>query len=273
MPIERLENRALVRVGGEDAEAFLENLVTCTVLDLASGEARFGALLSPQGKILFDFFIIRTDGGYLFDLPSALCAEFVKRLTFYRLRAKVTIERCENLAVAASAAENQPENGFCIPDPRHATIGYRIYAERHGVPEGNGTAYFERRLDCGIPEGGFDFEYGDAYPHETLMDQFAGVDFRKGCYVGQEVVSRMQHRSSARKRIVKVASEGPLPRPGTKVTADGKPAGQLGSVSGNRGLAMLRLDRVAGKKDLYADEARLEVVIPDWVDFGFAEPG
>ena len=148
-------------------------------------------------------------------------------------------------------------------------MGCRIYGD---ADEGSDTgSYARKRIALNVPEGGADFEYGDAYPHETLMDQFGGVDFKKGCYVGQEVVSRMQHRGSAKKRIISIHSQGDLPMTGTPITADGKPAGVVGSVSGSDGLALLRLDRVVKAESLLAGEVAISAHIPEWVSFDWPE--
>jgi tRNA-modifying protein YgfZ len=175
--------------------------------------------------------------------------------------------------VAASPGEVVAEPGAVVyPDPRHPGLGSRaIMAERDAMrsSEGDPGDYQARRIALGIPEGGLDFAYGDAFPHEALMDLLGGVDFRKGCYVGQEVVSRMQHRGTARSRIVPVAIEGPAPDAGTEVVAGGKPVGTMGSSSLERGLALLRLDRVedalAAGSPLVAAGASLTLApAPDW---------
>ena len=212
MKFAHLNERSLVNITGEEAEGFLDNILTCKVVGLAIGEASFGALLTPQGKILFDFFIIRTKTGYLFDVPQSLLADFIKRLTFYRLRAKVTIEENSELKVFAIWGNTLQTSPFRIKDPRLSEMGVRDYSSK--IPDGDEADYTAHRIKNGIPQGGYDFEYGDAYPHEVLMDQFGGVDFKKGCYVGQEVVSRMQHRGTAKKRIINVTGLDDLPAMG-----------------------------------------------------------
>ncbi|MEM9330960.1 MAG: folate-binding protein [Pseudomonadota bacterium] len=269
MYFEKLDNRRLLRVSGIEAEHFLENLVTCKVTDLKADEAPFGALLSPQGKILFDFFMFKIEGAFVFDVPAALMDDFLKRLTFYRLRAKVDIERLEGMPVTAVWGVSDLSAELAFMDYRNDALGFRCYGT---IPEGFREAKLkDKRIEIGIPEGHVDFEYGDAYPHETLMDQFGGVDFKKGCYVGQEVVSRMQHRGSAKKRIVQVSSEEILPEPGTAVSGDGKPVGTLGSTEGKKGLAMLRLDRAQKAETLTSGDVPVTVKIPEWVNFGWPE--
>lgn len=264
-----LGDRAIIKISGDDAEHFLENLVTCRITGLGENESVFGALLTPQGKIMYDFFVQRKKEGYLIDIARELSGEFAKRLTFYKLRAKVEISDPDVKTITVRWNCAAPEDDEFMSDPRHPDMGYRIYGSNE-PGECNGD-YLNQRVQIGIPEGGVDFEYGDAYPHETLMDQFGGVDFKKGCYVGQEVVSRMQHRGTAKKRIVMVFGDGLLPETGTPITADGKPAGFLGSVSGNAGLALLRLDRAFEAKSLLAGDMSLSIKIPDWTSF--AIPG
>ena len=269
MNFAHLKNRSLIEISGEEADSFLDNILTCKVLGLSIGEASFGALLTPQGKILFDFFLIKTEEGYLIDVPSSLEEDFIKRLTFYRLRAKVSIGPKSDLSVYAVWDNELQRSELTITDPRHVKMGVRTYSSH--PPDEVEADYTLHRITLGIPQGGDDFEYGDAYPHEVLMDQFGGIDFKKGCYVGQEVISRMQHRGTAKKRVIMVTAKDALPSSGTAIKADGKPAGMLGSVSGNQGLALLRLDRVAKAEKLLANEVELQVQIPDWVNFTMPE--
>ena len=276
MKFQQLSDRKLIKVSGSEAEAFLENIITCSITGLAQDEGRFGALLTPQGKILFDFLISRQEDHFLFDISQTLAADFIKRLTFYKLRADVTIEiPGEGISVFAFWNDlPKKDTHICIKDPRHSQLGWRCYGQT--PPQGSAADYELNRISLCIPDGGKDFQYGDAYPHETLMDQFGGVDFKKGCYVGQEVVSRMQHRGTTKKRIIHVSSESGLPVSGTPVTANGKAAGTLGSVHGNKGLALLRLDRVASAQSddnsaegapIMAGDIEIKVEIPDWADF------
>ena len=267
--IEHLETRSIIRVGGEDAEHFLENLVTCSVVDLDDGEARFGALLTPQGKILFDFFLIKMGDQFLLDVHSDSAEAFQKRLMFYRLRAKVNIEADPEMQVLCASGSDPAGSIVTVADPRHPDLPKRCYGQ---FDTSNSSEFYDqKRIGIGVPEGNSDFEYGDAYPHETLMDQFGGVDFKKGCYVGQEVVSRMQHRGTAKKRIVRVTGDAPLPENSSDVLADGKPAGTLGSVDGSSGLALLRLDRVSKADTVTIDGTVVTAEIQDWVNFSWPE--
>ncbi|MBZ9934856.1 folate-binding protein [Mesorhizobium sp. BR1-1-16] len=246
-----LADRAVLKIGGPDAERFLQNIVTTDMERAVATGAGFGALLSPQGKILADFLVAATVDGFLIDLPRAALADFTKRMTLYRLRAKVEIASlAESHAVVAywDGTAAPAVMGTVIADPRLAALGFRailpngIDPSAPGYHERTAEDWHAHRIALGVPEGGRDFAFGDAFPHDADMDDLGGLDFRKGCYVGQEIVSRMQHRGTARRRAVMV-SGGPLPAPGTPVEADGKALGILGTSAGDHGIALLRLDR------------------------------
>ncbi|MCY1643967.1 CAF17-like 4Fe-4S cluster assembly/insertion protein YgfZ [Methylorubrum sp. SL192] len=247
MPIALLPDRTVVAVSGPDALPFLQGILTCNVETLPEGEARLGALLTPQGKIQFDFLVSRSDDGFRLDVAAERVADLVKRLGLYRLRAKVTVAADPTLGVAAAwdGAETAAET-VRVRDGRLPALGERLYfAEGAFSADAPEDAYHAHRIGLGVPEGGRDFAFGDAFPHEALMDQLGGVDFKKGCYVGQEVVSRMQHRGTARTRILPIVyRDGPAPEPGTEVIAGARSLGVTGSAAGDRGLATIRLDRL-----------------------------
>jgi tRNA-modifying protein YgfZ len=284
MPAAYLPDRGVVHVGGDDATSFLQGLITSDVEKLGPRQARFGALLSPQGKILFDFIVVAAPdergGGFLLDTPRALVPDLARRLGFYKLRAKLTIEDLsETKAVAVRwgghTARHHDEIAFM--DPRLQAMGERIIAERAPI-EAFGVESFDiyhaHRIRHGVPEGGKDFMYGDAFPHEADMDQLGGVDFEKGCYVGQEVISRMEHRGTARSRIVPVVFvDGLVPPDGIDVMAGQRALGKLGSAAQGRGLALLRLDRVAdvlkAGQPLTAGGLALRLEKPVWARFAF----
>ncbi|WP_439573453.1 CAF17-like 4Fe-4S cluster assembly/insertion protein YgfZ [Phreatobacter sp.] len=273
-----LPERGVIRIAGEDAARFLQGLVTCDVEKLAPGEARFGALLTPQGKIVADFLIVAAPenlgGGFHLDLPKVLAPDLVRKLTFYRLRARVLIEdQSDQVGVTAfwGGAEAPVVGGMLYRDPRHEDLGWRMIAPLPMELVSDAGAFQAHRIGLGIPEGGRDFSYGDAFPHEADMDQFAGVDFAKGCYVGQEVVSRMEHRGTARTRIVPVTYADHAPMEGADVMAGDRAVGMMGSSAEGRGLAKLRLDRVeealAAGQTLSAGGIALTLVKPDWARF------
>jgi tRNA-modifying protein YgfZ len=255
-----LPDRGVVRVSGSDARNFLNGLVTTDVTLLRPGLGRFGALLTPQGKITVDFLITEAasdqGGEFLIDCPRVLAQALADKLGFYRLRAKVEIQNLSDGFVVLAVWDGEPARigELAFADPREATLGYRILMPREraqkacdliGAEMIDNSAYEAHRIALGVPRGGLDFMYGDAFPHETNMDRLHGVDFDKGCYVGQEVVSRMQHRGTARTRTVRITLDGPAPETGTAVFAGDKPVGTMGSAAGGRGLALIRIDRAA----------------------------
>jgi tRNA-modifying protein YgfZ len=247
-----LEDRAVIRVSGEDATSFLQGLLTNDLERLHPSEARYAALLTPQGKILFDMIVVRAPGeepSYLIDGTAAQAADLAKRLGFYKLRAKVAIaDVSADQAVAAFWGAEAPhiDEGVLYADPRDPRLGWRAILPRPAAAAFGSehvNEYEGLRIAVGAPKGGLDFAYGDAFPHDANFDLLHGVDFDKGCYVGQEVVSRMKHRGTARKRIARVKLSGPSPAPGTPVLDRELAVGALGSSSGREALALLRLDR------------------------------
>jgi len=255
-----LPDRGVVKVSGEDARGFLNGLITTDVTRLEPGAARFGALLTPQGKIIVDFLITEATpgqgGGFLLDCPRALAGGLATKLGFYKLRAKVAVEDLSDSlgVIAAWDGELAMRPDLTFADPRGDKFGWRILAPEElkqrvadliGADLLDSADYEAHRIAAGLPRGGLDFIYGDAFPHETNMDRLNGVDFDKGCYVGQEVVSRMQHRGTARTRTIRVTLDGPRPEPGAAILAGDKPVGTMGSAAGRNGLALIRTDRVS----------------------------
>ncbi len=247
-----LGSRAMLRLAGPDARQWLQGLVTNDVESLGSGEARFAALLSPQGKILFDFFVTPDADGLLIDCPAREAAALTRRLGMYKLRAQVAVtDVSASLSVAVIWGGEPPPvlQGRMFADPRDARLGWRAIGpasdlEALGEPASEGE-WRAHRIACGVPEGGVDYAFGETFPHEANMDLLNGVDFRKGCYVGQEVVSRVQHRGLARKRITKVRIDGTPPDGGGDIVAGEVVVGSLVASAGADGLAMLRLDKAA----------------------------
>jgi hypothetical protein len=281
-----LPDRGVVKVVGEDARRFLNGLATNDVGKVAPGQPRFAALLTPQGKIIVDFIIAEAEpgdgAGFFLDCQRALAPALVGKLNFYKLRAKVLVEDLsEVLGVMAlwdGAAVS--EFGLGYADPRLVGLGTRVMLPSHLAQEAaddlgatltDADAYEAHRIALGVPRGGTDFNYGDTFPHEADMDQLAGVDFEKGCYVGQEVVSRVEHRNSARSRVVPIVYDDNTPMAGLPVMAGEKSIGMLGSAGGGRGLALLRLDRVedalAANIPLVAGGITIRAVKPAWARF------
>jgi tRNA-modifying protein YgfZ len=277
-----LPDRGVIKVSGEDARRFLDGLVT-TNLDLVQpGIGRFGALLTPQGKIIADFLVTEAPaahgGGFVFDCPLAQAQPLADRLGFYKLRAKVSVENLSSQlgVLAAWGGEPVTKPDLAFADPRSSEIGWRILvpddladatAAAIGAELVSNDVYEAHRISCGVPRGGADFMYGDAFPHEANMDRLHGVDFDKGCYVGQEVVSRMEHRGTARTRTIRVKFDGPAPGVGVSILAGEKPVGTMGSSAEGLGLALLRTDRVTDALDaglpLIAGAAPISLVAPD----------
>ena len=281
-----LPDRGVVKVAGDDARRFLNGLVTNDMAKVSPGHPRFAALLTPQGKIITDFIIAEASaedgGGFFLDCPRALAPALVEKLNFYKLRAKVI---CEDLSEALGVmavwdGSGASEYGLSYPDPRLAELGWRIMlppdlaaeaAADLGATLVDAEAYEIHRIALGVPRGGLDFIYGDTFPHEADMDQLNGVDFDKGCYVGQEVVSRVEHRASARNRVVPIAYDEFAPNSGLPIMAGDKQVGTLGSTAKGRGLALLRLDRVedarAAGTPLEAGGIAIRIVKPAWAKF------
>jgi tRNA-modifying protein YgfZ len=268
--IAQLEDRGVLRIAGEDSASFLQGLLTNDVESLAVDEARYAALLTPQGKILFDFLVLRiaaeSGTAFLLDCPAAQAGDLAKRLGFYRLRAKVTIadesadhavfalwgagepgfEQSNVLAGTSPAMTAGALEGLFYIDPRDPRLGARAIVPRVNAVRANSKVdgYEAHRINLGIPKGDVDFAYADIFPHDANLDLLHGVDFEKGCYVGQEVVSRMRHRGGARKRIVRLTLAGEAPERGTQVLAGETSVGTLGSAAAGHALAMVRLDRI-----------------------------
>ncbi len=284
-----LPERGVVKVAGDAARTFLDGLVTSDVSQVAPGHARFAALLTPQGKIIVDFIVAEASaddgGGFYLDVPRALAGTLVQKLNFYRLRAKVTVEDLsESLSVMAAwnGAANGTEYGLCYPDPRLPELGLRAIlppsaiaqaAADLGATLATEADYDAYRIALGVPRGGMDFMYGNAFPHETDMDQLAGVDFNKGCFIGQEVVSRMEHRSTARTRVIPLTYDGPAPDDGVPVLAGERSIGTIGSSGNGRVLATIRLDKLADAlaqgETITAGGLTLRPAKPAWARFAF----
>jgi folate-binding protein YgfZ len=285
MPAAQLEDRALISLSGADAEHFLQNIVTTDLDALAAGEAKPGALLTPQGKILFDFLISRDDrGGFILECRADIADDFVRRLMLYRLRAKVDISMQGQALVSVSWQNDSGASASdsASPQTESTALRDRRFAEpatvfRHygQAAQGDVTAWHAFRISHGIAESGTDYQLGDAFPHDVLLDQLGGVGFRKGCYVGQEVVSRMQHRGTARRRVLIASAADALPASGTEILAGGRPIGTLGSVAGRSGLAIARIDKVKAARDagapVSANSIALSLAIPAWAKFSFPE--
>ena len=285
-----LPDRGVVKVAGDDARNFLHGLFSADILKLTPGEARFGALLSPQGKILADFIVVEAPaqdgGGFFLDAPRALANPLVAKLKVYKLRSRVIVEDLSDVlgVLAAWDGNGKSTFGLAYADPRLPALGLRVMLPAHRAADAaaglgatlvDASTYDAYRIALGIPRGGVDFSYGDAFPHETDMDQLGGGDFAKGCYVGQEVVARMEHRGIARTRAMTVRYDGAAPQAGVAVMAGERQVGTMGSAAAGRGLALLRLDRVADAlahgEPLLAGGVAIRPIKPDWAHFAFPD--
>lgn len=285
-----LDDRAVVEVRGDDARDFLQGLISTDMANVRPDRAIYGALLTPQGKFLHEFFIAEKDGVVLMECARERLHDLVRRLSMYKLRAKVEItDATGDYAVAALMEDHgiSGGEGAAIPmgagiafvDPRLADMGARaiLPAPDAGatlVAAGFGEAPFERyerhRIGLGVPDGVRDLIAEKSFLLESNFEELNGVDFEKGCYVGQEVTTRTKRRGLVKKRLLPLAVEGPLPDPGAKIMLDGKEAGTMCSGADGRGLALMRLEKIADAArtgaSLTSGSATLSPIIPNWLD-------
>jgi folate-binding protein YgfZ len=278
----RLDDRAVLRLSGADARNFLQGIITNDIAGVTQAHAIYAALLSAQGKYLHDFFIAQAGDAFLIDAEAARLDDLVRRLNLYKLRAKLTIERtdfavvavigdavADSLGLARERGAAKPlDGGVAFVDPRLVDAGARIVAPVAALPAfaaATRADYDAVRLRLGLPDGTRDLLPDKSFILENGFEELAGVDFDKGCYVGQEVTARMKHRALVRKRLVPVAIEGPAPAPGTPVTRDGIEVGEIRSAQDGRGLALIRIDAVGGP--LNAGATAVTPQKPAWANF------
>jgi tRNA-modifying protein YgfZ len=281
-----LEDRGVLAVFGPDRRSFLQGLVSNDVEKIAADRAVYAALLTAQGKYLHDFFMVEIGEAIWLDAEAARLADLKRRLSMYRLRAKIEIAERPELAVAAVFGEGalaacglpaEPgaarpfKDGVVLTDPRLPGLGSRIIAERRhlagipGVGQADFAAYDRHRLALGVPDGSRDLVPDKSILLESGFDELHGVDWQKGCYIGQELTARTKYRGLIKKRLFPVRIDGPAPAPGTIVTLDGKDAGEMRSSRDGWGLALLRLEAVAAARPLTADAASLTPLRPGWM--------
>jgi hypothetical protein len=270
MPVARLADRAVIAVTGPEARPFLQGLITNDIEMVAPQKAIYAALLTPQGKVLFDFLIAEGDGALLIDCALASRDALARRLSLYKLRAKVAIEPRGQLEVLAEWDGAEAKYAVAFADPRVPALGRRAIGAAAEMPAavGDAQAYQARRLDLGVPEGS-DFGSDKMFALDADLDELHAIAFDKGCYVGQELTARMKHRGTARKRLlpVEAATSRELPASGTPVTAGGKDVGEIAAAYGTRGFALVRLDRLeeAPSASLLVGEAAVKIRRPDWL--------
>ncbi|AFL49418.1 folate-binding protein YgfZ [Sinorhizobium fredii] len=274
MPKLCLDDRAIISVSGTDAGTLLQSLVTTDIGALAEDEVRPGALLTPQGKIFFDFLISRDGEALRLETSLDQVEALLKRLTMYKLRSAVELSLLTPAPVAVVfGEEDRPEGSY--RDHRFERAGLPVFRLYHAIADAEASIadYDRLRIAAGIAVVNRDYALQDAFPHDVLMDLNGGLSFRKGCYVGQEVVSRMQHRGTARRRVVIVSGEAPLPPTGTSLTINGRPIGALGTVQDKAALAIVRIDKageaIAKSDPILAGDVPVTLTLPGWTGLAF----
>jgi tRNA-modifying protein YgfZ len=261
MRIAALQSRAVIGLAGPDWRGFLQGLVTQDVETLRAGALRFGALLSPQGRLLFDLFIVGRDEGCWLDCEAEGRAALAQRLTIYRLRAKVEI--AESDAAVLAAWGERPQGEGWLADPRLAALGWRSYGVESS-PDAAEADYEAHRLSLGVP-GPKDWGADDTFPIEADFDLLNGVDFRKGCFVGQETTSRMKRRGMVKSRMLPIAFDGPAPAHGSELLAGTLRAGEALSGADGRAMALVRLDRLDAGARTLPDGRSWRPEVPEWL--------
>lgn len=290
-----LPSRAVLAVAGEDRKTFLQGLISADVLKLSPARAGYGGFLTAQGRFLHEFTLAEADDAILLDAEAARIDDLARRLKLYKLRAKVTVQPRPDLEVAIAWGDGvaarfdldavpgtarEEGGGAIFVDPRLAELGLRAIlvsgrfaevASAAGLTHGDLAAYDALRVKLGVPDGSRDLQIEDALLLENGFDELSGVDWKKGCYIGQELTARMKYRGLVKKRLVPVAIDGPIPAPGTIVKLGDAEAGEMRSAAGNMGLALLRLEAMAKARDegtpLQAGEATLSPHKPAWANF------
>lgn len=258
--IARLDSRAVIAVTGPDARSFLNGLLSQEVETLADGELRFAGLLTPQGRLLYDLFVLGTPDGLLLDVAAEHRDAIIARLSMYKLRAKVALTLSPLKVFANFSAPSEEAEAFA--DPRLPSLGARAYADALATTATEDD-YEAHRLALGAP-GPADWGVDKTYPIEANFDLLNGIDFKKGCFVGQETTSRMKRRGAIKNRMLPITFDGPPPAVGTEVLAGALRAGEVLSGRDGRAMALLRLDRIEGAA-LVADGRPVSVERPDWV--------
>ncbi|NOZ31588.1 MAG: folate-binding protein YgfZ [Alphaproteobacteria bacterium] len=266
-------DRAVVHIFGADAERLLNDTLTAGIKSSSGGTGGWFALLSPQGKVLVEGLVVAVEGSFWFDLPPAGADEFIKRIGLYRLRADVTIKDWRNSHVTGWS-EHPIDAGLAYADGRHGSLGFRtIVPQDKALGWQTDSGQFGTRLaEAGIVELGTGFVGGAQFAHDIGLDERGGIDFEKGCYIGQEIVSRMRHRGTARKRPVILTADAPIPA-GTKVTSNGVVVGTVFAGGATKTVALLRIDRITPDSKAKAGDQPVGLSLPDWASYRFSESG
>ena len=259
-----LPSRGVISVTGDDRVSFLNGLVSNDVAQAVPGRAVWAALLSAQGRYIADFFIISDEERLLLDVRRDLLADLLKRLSRYKLRAAVKLEDVsDSMKVYAAWDGVPPMVPITAPDPRLREAGFRMISDAPLAENTTEGVYHAHRLNLGLPDGPPDLEIDKTLLMEAGFEELNGVDFDKGCYMGQELTARTKYRGLVKRRLVPVILDGPLPAPGTPILAGGVEVGTLRSGAGTMALATIRLDAL--DKPLLAGNALLKPVIPAWM--------
>ncbi|HIJ37860.1 MAG TPA: folate-binding protein YgfZ [Rhodospirillaceae bacterium] len=278
-----LPHRALIAISGEDRVAFLQGLISNDVTNLSEGRAVWAAFLTPQGKFLYDLFLAEQDDELLLETETARRTELIKRLGLYKLRSRVSLRAVDDFAVFAmigkdaarqfdlpgeAGAARALDGGKVICDPRLAEGGLRLWLADSSLLAGASAApmadWDDHRIRLGLPDGSRDLEPEQSLLLESGFDQLNGIDWQKGCYLGQEVTARTRYRGLVKRRLIPVNFDGPPPQPKAIITQQGTDVGVIGSVGRSQALAMIRLDALDAT-DLLSGETRLAPCKPAWM--------
>lgn len=267
-----LNDRTILKVSGPDAKPFLQGLVTNDVGRLAPGHPVYAALLTAQGKIISDFILSQAGEVILLDCAASRAADLASRLKKFRLRAKVQVEEAGASLAVLSAPEAPPANlavESAAIDPRLPELGWRwIVNAGNSLPQEiehePHASYDRHRIECGVPDSDLDLKPETFFPLDCNFEELQGVDFNKGCYVGQELTARMKHRATSRRRILPVAGAAPLPPHGTPLRVGEMEAGEMLGSQGPIGLAILRLDRLGNAGEVMAEGRSIQVGRPHY---------
>ena len=251
--LQLLKDRVVLKLSGADRIKFLQGVITKNCSNLTVNIFFYSLMLTPQGKYLYDFFIVNSDNSVYFDIAEELCDEFVKRINIYKLRSDIAIDLCPELSVAVTETTGAMDEEFLFAseDPRSDKIGTRIIANQEVINKlitADHNFYHTSRIKNLIPEGFYDMIQNSSFPLEYGFDHIGAIDFDKGCYVGQEVITRTHFRGTIRKKLFLLISENPFPKKGEEIFFQNKRIGITASSSGNMGLALLRIEDVLDNK-------------------------
>lgn len=292
----RLAHRAVIRVSGEDRADFLQGLISNDIKKAVPGHGIWSGFLTPQGKFLHDLFITPWGDDFLIEVEAERADAFAKKLSMFKLKSKVAIARAPEFSVFAAwgpgapgafglveqAGESREEGtGTVMVDPRLAEAGLRavlpdaVPLEKAGFAEAPFEEWDAMRMSFGLPDGSRDMQVEGTLLLEAGFDELGGVDFKKGCYMGQETTTRSKHRNLIKKRLMPVVFDGPAPAPGTPVTLDGAEAGEIRSTLGSQGIALIRLEKLKAAGDapgaFASGDAKVTPKKPAWAVFPEAE--